>query len=95
MPISGSEIASTAQVQKESFLPAKRGRQPMVKIEPIIDTIKSYSPEWVQFDIPSNAEANSVLRQLGKVDGMQTSAKVNHEAGGKQVFARYLSNGKR
>jgi predicted transcriptional regulator len=86
---SGQEIANSAQVQDKAFLPAHRGRSPMVAIEPIIDTIKSYSPEWVLFEIPSNKEANSVLRQLGKIDGMETSAKINREGEGKKLYARY------
>lgn len=84
----GAEIAKTAQVQDRSFLPGRQGRRALVEIEPIIRTIKEYEPEWVLFDIPSAREANSVLRQLGKVEGMETSAKVNH-TGGKKLYARY------
>lgn len=60
----------------------------MVSIEPIIETIKNYSPEWVLFEIPSNKEANSVLRQLSKIAGMETSAQLNTD-GGKKLYARY------
>lgn len=77
-----------AQVMHEDFTPSRRGRRPMVHVEPLIEQVISARGRWVKFEIHDAREANSVLRQLGKFTDMETSSETRDD-GGKNVYARF------
>jgi hypothetical protein len=73
----------------DDFNPSRRGRRPMVKVEPLIEEVLKVEGRWVKFEITDSREANSVLRQFAKYDDIETSSETR-EDGGKNVYARYV-----
>ena len=79
----------TAQVMHEEFAPPRSGRRPMVDIESMQNEIRAASGKWVQFYFAESREANSALRQFGKMSGYEIASE-SLAKGGKNVFARWV-----
>lgn len=85
------EAAVQHTVMEESFRPARRGRRPLVSVDPFLDVIMDAQPHWVLFEMEDAREANSILRQLGRHAGIETSSK--RDGDGKKVYARWNPGG--
>ena len=82
-----SMVEST--VMDDDFSPSRRGRRPMVRVEPLIEAIEEAKGRWVLFEMHDPREANSALRQLSKQPHIETSSETRPDSG-KNVFARSL-----
>lgn len=87
MADAGMRIAESHNVLDQEHVPTKRGRRPLVDIDPICKAVIDAQPNWVLFEVRDIAEANSVLRQLGKLPGFETTSKTTLE--GKSVYVRF------
>jgi hypothetical protein len=88
---SGDNVAMAvhSEVMSEDFNPSRRGRRPMIKIDPLLDAVHRAQGRWVKFEIDDSREANSVLRQLSKEEDVETSSE-SRDDGGKNVYARHM-----
>ena len=75
------------EVMEEDFNPTRRGRRPMISIEEMVHAVDDAAGRWVKFEIHNAKEANSVLRQMAKLDYIETASSFR-EDGGKDVYAR-------
>jgi hypothetical protein len=82
-------MAVHSEVMGEDFNPSRRGRRPMVKVEPLVAEVIKAEGRWVKFEITDSREANSVLRQLAKQEDIETSSETRDDDG-KNVYARYV-----
>jgi len=79
------------KMMAEGFVPRRRGRRPLVDIDPFITAVRLAQGRWVSFEIPSSSEANSVLRQLRKEGDVETTSALRES--GKTVYARVRLDG--
>lgn len=83
-----SKESNEGQVMDKGFSPARRGRKPLVDVEPMCVEARAAQPQWVMWEMPYRAEANSVLRQVAKIPGYEVASETNAE-GGKSVYIRF------
>lgn len=69
---------SDIKVQDVDFEPKRRGRRPVVNIQPLIDAADANEGQWVSQEL-SEREAGSVLRQIKEYEGIDVASSKSGE----------------